>query len=150
MSKAQVPGGAPAVDSRTRAFNRERFKEEASAAIGALMEREGVTRAQLAARLGRSRPFVSKILDSQHNFTLETLADVALSLGYALHFYLTRDAMRLALPEIRVDDDAQEELRPYSFEDYTSVLEIDMGSGEAPAPRTGSSSSESAPIRITA
>lgn len=144
------PSEAPEADRRIRAFNRERFKEEASAALSALMEREGVSRADLARRLSRSRPFISKILDAQHNFTLETLADVALSLGYAMHFAISAEPMRFRMPEIHLGDEGEPALEPYSFEQYTSVSDIDFDSESVPAVRTAAWASESAPARITA
>jgi transcriptional regulator with XRE-family HTH domain len=49
-----------------------------------LMEREGVSRTELAERLGKSKGFVSQILNGGRNLTLRTLADIAEVLGYKI------------------------------------------------------------------
>lgn len=53
-----------------------------------LMERQGVSRAELARRLGTSRAYVTKLLDGNANFTLETMTKVAMALGTAVHVHL--------------------------------------------------------------
>lgn len=137
-------------DSRARTFNRERLKEEASTAIEMLMEREGVSRAQLADQVGRSRSFISKALDSQHNFTLETLADFTYGLGYALHFYITREPGRFGLPEVRVDSSVDQH-EPLSFSQHTSMSSISVEASDFSCDaRTASSASSSTPILLRA
>ncbi len=49
--------------------------------IWELLERKGLTKADLAERMGKSRAFVSQILSGTRNMTLRTLADVAFALG---------------------------------------------------------------------
>lgn len=71
-----------------RIYNQERLKEEAALGIYALMERENVSRAELAERIGRSRGFITKVLGGSHNFTLETLADIYFGLGRHPHLAL--------------------------------------------------------------
>lgn len=85
-------------DEQRHHFNRERLKEEAAMGIYAAMERDATTRAQLAEMLGKSRAFITKILEGDHNFTLETLADVYGALGRAVHFYLGADLHEFRLP----------------------------------------------------
>ena len=87
-------------EERVRVFNRQRLKEEASMGIYALMRDTGVSRTELAERIGKSKPFITKILDGYHNFTLNTLADVFHALGYAVHFTLSRDCEELRRPHI--------------------------------------------------
>lgn len=78
-----------AAERRRRVYNRERLKEEASMGLCKLIgERDGMKRAGFARLIGRSRSFVTKILDS-HNFTLETLSDAYYALGYIVHLTLT-------------------------------------------------------------
>ena len=61
--------------------------------IGRLMDEQGVSRAELARRLGTSRAYVTKLLGGNANFTLETMAKVALALGSAVHVHVApRDA----------------------------------------------------------
>lgn len=71
-----------------RCYNRERFKEEAALGVYDLMEKLRLNRSEFAARIGRSRAFVTKILSGCHNFTLDTLADIFISLGRYPHFSL--------------------------------------------------------------
>ena len=61
--------------------------------ISALMEKQGMSRAELARRLGSSRAYVTKLLDGSANFTLYTMTKVAMALGAAVHVHLApRDA----------------------------------------------------------
>ena len=48
------------------------------------MEKEDVTKAELAKRLGKSKAFVTQMLSGSRNMTIHTLADVAFVLGYKI------------------------------------------------------------------
>jgi transcriptional regulator with XRE-family HTH domain len=60
-----------------RLLRQEELILEVTEALAEALQREGITRTQLAARLGRSKGFVSQILAGQRNLTLRTIADVA-------------------------------------------------------------------------
>ena len=45
------------------------------------MKEEGMNRHQLAERLGKSRQYVSRILNETANFTLQSIAELACALG---------------------------------------------------------------------
>ena len=45
------------------------------------MEAQGISRAELAQRIGRTKAFVSQVLTGQRNMTLVTIADIAAALG---------------------------------------------------------------------
>ncbi|MGO9175693.1 MAG: helix-turn-helix domain-containing protein [Desulfobaccales bacterium] len=47
-----------------------------------LLEKEKVSRKELADRLGKSKGFVSQLLNGGRNLTLRTLADILHALGY--------------------------------------------------------------------
>lgn len=47
-----------------------------------LMNKDNVTRADLARRLGKSKSFVTQALSGSRNMTLRTLSDIAHALGY--------------------------------------------------------------------
>ena len=47
-----------------------------------IIENEGLTRQNLADKMGKTRGFVSQILNGSRNMTLGTMAEIALSLGY--------------------------------------------------------------------
>ena len=49
-------------------------------AISVVMEQKGVTKADLAKRMGRSKGFISQCLAGGHNLTLRTIADIAAAL----------------------------------------------------------------------
>ncbi len=53
-----------------------------------LMDEQGVSRAELARRLGTSRAYVTKLLGGNANFTLQTMAKVAMALGAAVHVHV--------------------------------------------------------------
>ena len=54
----------------------ENLTGEASNLIAKLMHDQGVTRADLARKLNKSRAFVTQILSGSHNVTVKTLAEV--------------------------------------------------------------------------
>ena len=57
-----------------------------------LLAREKLSRQQLADRLGKSKGFVSQLLNGERNMTLRTLADLAHALDYRLR--VTADVPR--------------------------------------------------------
>lgn len=66
---------------RMRLFQQERAILAVTALIEDVMEQEGVTRAELAKRLNRSRGWVTQLLDGEANKTVRTIADVLAVLG---------------------------------------------------------------------
>jgi DNA-binding phage protein len=67
-----------------REFQKERLATEVAELISRLMREKKMTRAELAARLGKSRPFVTKLLRNGSNMQVRTLADVFYALGFSL------------------------------------------------------------------
>ena len=65
------------------------LKVEIAEKIYSAMEKGGVSQAELARRLGKSRAYITKILQGNVNFTLETLAKISQALDCNLHFDLT-------------------------------------------------------------
>jgi transcriptional regulator with XRE-family HTH domain len=57
-----------------------------------IMEDTGVSRSQLAERLGKSRGYVTQLLDGRANMTIRTVADIFTALGTAIHFHHDREA----------------------------------------------------------
>lgn len=49
------------------------------------MEEQGVSRAELARRLGSSKAYVTKVLTADANFTLTTMTRLAMALGGEVH-----------------------------------------------------------------
>jgi len=56
--------------------------------VVAAMRFGGIKQASLAARLGTSEPYVSKVLRGDTNFTLGTMVRIADALGKELHLHL--------------------------------------------------------------
>ena len=53
-----------------------------------LMEEKGISRAELAKRIGTSRAYVTKLLGGNANFTLATMVKLAFALGGAVHIHI--------------------------------------------------------------
>jgi transcriptional regulator with XRE-family HTH domain len=66
---------------RMRDFQRERLATEITEAISRIMDDQGVSRAELASRLGKSRAYVTKMFRYGSNLTVHTIADVFTALG---------------------------------------------------------------------
>ena len=58
------------------------------------MEKRGMQRSELARRLGTSPAYVTKILRGKANFTLESLARIALALGGEFQFHFSPHDLR--------------------------------------------------------
>lgn len=59
----------------------ERLITQATEAIWEEMEKAGISKTELAARMGKTKGFVSQILNGSRNMTLRTLADIGFALG---------------------------------------------------------------------
>jgi transcriptional regulator with XRE-family HTH domain len=70
---------------------------EATETIVDLLEQQRMTRQELAARLGKSKGFVSQLLSGERNMTLRTLADLGYVLGqrFALTTYASEEDRQL-------------------------------------------------------
>lgn len=65
-------------------YHLDAAKVEISEQIYLAMEQQGVSKAELARRLGKSRAYVTKVLQGSTNFTLESLVRIARALDYQL------------------------------------------------------------------
>jgi transcriptional regulator with XRE-family HTH domain len=54
----------------------------------------GLTKSELAARLGRSKGFVSQVMGGGRNLTLRTLADMAAAIGCRVNVNLVQESKR--------------------------------------------------------
>lgn len=86
-------------------YRLEGLKLEITEQIYVAMQRQGISKAELARRLGSSKAYVTKILQGDVNFTLETLNKLSQLLGCdlsivfeqkgsVLHWTMTRNVMR--------------------------------------------------------
>jgi hypothetical protein len=69
-----------------RILERERVWVEATEALCALMDSQGVSSAELARRLDVSRARISQMLSGNRNLTLASLSDGFHALGRSIHF----------------------------------------------------------------
>ncbi len=61
-------------------------KVEIAEQIYLAMEQQGVSNAELARRLGKSRAYITKVLQGNVNFTIESLVKIARALGHKFDF----------------------------------------------------------------
>ena len=66
---------------RMKHFHSVRLETEVTELLCEQMEKQQVTRAELARRLGFSPPYVSKLLSGNTNMTLKTISDLFYALG---------------------------------------------------------------------
>lgn len=79
--------------------NRRLLREEelildVTEAVSAAMEEEGISKAQLAKRLGKTKGFISQLLSGGRNLTLRTLAGLVDALGYRIKITVSKDYER--------------------------------------------------------
>ena len=70
------------------AYQIDRLKVEISERIYNAMNQQGVSNAELARRLGKSRAYVTKLLRGTTNFTLESLVRIGRALSCEVEFEL--------------------------------------------------------------
>lgn len=76
----------------TDAYQIDRLKVEISERIYDAMKAQGVSNAELARRLGKSRAYVTKLLRGTTNFTLESLVRIGRALSCEVEFELLSKA----------------------------------------------------------
>jgi transcriptional regulator with XRE-family HTH domain len=73
--------------------------------VYSLMEKEGVSKAELARRLGKSRSYITQLLDGSYNPTLRTASNIAFELGQSLTLVSARLGTVL---NVQVNDECPE------------------------------------------
>ena len=68
-------------DENAKLAAQEVLITEVTEAISAAMQDAGVTKTELAARMGASKGYVSQVLSGSRNMTLRTLSDICFALG---------------------------------------------------------------------
>jgi len=69
-----------------RLYQQERAIQELTDLMCQMIEEEGITRADLARRLGRTKGYVTQLLDGRANMTIRTVSDVFSALERAVRF----------------------------------------------------------------
>lgn len=123
----------------TESFDKEVARDEVSDLIDFLMKKEGVKKAELARRLGKSRAYVTKILQGNANFTLDTLVQIARALGYKFApMFVPKEMEWKPAREIHLSAKASSKTseRMLDSEDYVTVpLNTEEGEDEGDADR---------------
>jgi transcriptional regulator with XRE-family HTH domain len=68
-----------------RTWHQERTLFDTANVVCELMNETGVSRSELAERLGKSRGYITQLLDGRANMTLRTVSDVFVALGRQFH-----------------------------------------------------------------
>ncbi len=69
-----------------RLYQQERAILEITETLCRLMHEQGFTRTKLAHRLGKTKGYITQLLDGRTNMTIRTISDAFVAIGHALHF----------------------------------------------------------------
>lgn len=108
-----------------RLFQQERAIYEITELIEQRMKENGISRSQLAEKLGKTKVWVAQLLDGEANKTIRTVADVFSVLGRSLHFCdgpITLESSMNDLYE-SVIDSIENHLREMQTPGYASAAE---------------------------
>jgi transcriptional regulator with XRE-family HTH domain len=75
-------------EENRRDFVKQELAFAATELISELMEKEEVSKADLAKRIGKSRAYVTQLLSGARNMTMHTLADLSFALGYVVELHI--------------------------------------------------------------
>lgn len=103
------------VDEFERLLRQEKLILAVTDTLTQSLQEAGMTKAELAKRLGRSPGFVSQLFGGGRNLTLRTIADIATALSLYPTFTLTHDLtapvyrvpLREAVPAESLQDDKE-------------------------------------------
>jgi len=70
-------------DESKKLFHQEQVILEITESICQYMTTHNISRAELASRLGKTKSFVSQVLNGERNLTLRTIADITWAIGCA-------------------------------------------------------------------
>lgn len=73
---------------KTLSYKKEKAKLDFTIELQAVIEKKGVTRSDLARRLGKSNAYITQMLRGERNFTIDTMVELAdaLDSNLANHF----------------------------------------------------------------
>lgn len=74
-----------------RLLQEEELILDVTESLSRLLEEVGLSKTELARRLGKTKGFVSQILAGGRNLTLRTIADVADALDYRIHIEFSKN-----------------------------------------------------------
>lgn len=83
MRKRTLTDRITQTEEGLKIWHQERIIHEVTELVCELMTTANFTRSQLAERLGKTKGYVTQLLDGETNMTLRTLSDVFFALGRA-------------------------------------------------------------------
>jgi transcriptional regulator with XRE-family HTH domain len=86
-------------DEHMRLLRQEELILEVTEALAEALEREGITKVELAQRLHKSKGFVSQVFAGGRNLTLRTIADVADAFNCRVRVHLEHERHPAEMPE---------------------------------------------------
>ena len=69
-----------------RLYQQERAILDVTELVCQVMHKQDVSRSQLADRLGKTKGYITQLLDGRTNMTVRTISDVFVALNRAVHF----------------------------------------------------------------
>jgi transcriptional regulator with XRE-family HTH domain len=90
MSPSKLHEWVHASSERARSYAQEALIVDVAEEIWAALAKSELTKADLAARLGRSKAFITQLLNGSRNMTLRTLADIAYALDQGVAIQLKK------------------------------------------------------------
>lgn len=73
------------------------------------MEEQGISRAELARRMGTSRAYITRLLGGDANFTLMTMVKLSMAVGGALHIHISDQKATTRWQDVLPQEKAAEE-----------------------------------------
>jgi len=74
---------------QSHAYKREKIVLSLTEEMIVLMEQQEINKSELAERLGKSKPYITKIMSGSANFTLDSLIQIADALDSEINVHLT-------------------------------------------------------------
>lgn len=71
-------------DRRRRLLQQEDLILDVTELLSSALEDQNMTKSELAAKLGKTKGFVTQVLSGNRNLTLRTIADIADALGFRI------------------------------------------------------------------
>jgi transcriptional regulator with XRE-family HTH domain len=103
-------------------FQQERVILDVAILIRRLLKEKGLTQADLAARLSKTKAFVAQLLDGRANMTLRTISDVMCALGHSLNVTVGPLSVQAIRPETMVITMDWKQPAPI---DYSQTSQVD-------------------------
>lgn len=104
---------------------------EVTEAICKEMEKQKVSRADLAKRLNKSRAFITRMLNGQPNLTIKTMVEVANALDSKIHPQLVRKTSKAFISQTWVDETKVSEVSKFPSADTLDTTGILTGAPDA-------------------